>query len=199
MQSLTTMPASGMPEMGSSEPWIAVSQVAMTALRTKQLMTNEERQMLRDFLAGPIPVFPVCSREHFDKSLRALTVLPRARDDELKGELRVHLYWRKLGHYSEHQWSYAANVALDRFDWFPTIKQLRQLLEEVESPEARYHSARALANKALTEDARSRYLDLCRRGRAGELKPADVLHLPVKTRQLLAEDRVFSAADLALV
>lgn len=193
-QSLKVMTA----ETGSSEPWIGIADLALATLQTKQLLTEDQRRTLRDFLAEPVPDFPLCSREHFARCMRSLTVLPRAKDDEVKGELRLALYWRKLGHYSESQWSFAVNVALDRHGWFPTIKELRKCLEAVRSPEQRFHDARALAHRALLESAKAWYGDLVRKGRAGELRAEEARSLPVRTRQLLVEDRVFAAADLGV-
>lgn len=178
--------------------WIGAADLALEVLQAKRAMTVAERQSLRSFLSAPAPFFEPCTRAHFDKCLRTLALLPRQRDDDVKGEVRLKAMWRKLGHYSEHQWSMATSHALDVCQWFPTIREMRKMLDTFQSPEARYHSAIGMARKALSEDFLRWFHSKVALARAGDLEPEDLLRQPARVRHLFVEEGVFTAEQLSL-
>lgn len=78
-------------------------------------------------LPEPIP----CGERHFTQCLRVmLAVLPKRQADELSGELFVAAYQRKLGHYSDAAISFLADKAMERCQWFPTIHECLEILED---------------------------------------------------------------------
>lgn len=84
--------------------------------------------MVQTVANSPLPVLPACDDDHFLKSMRALSMLPRKADDELKGELRVALYRRMIGHHPREAISFLVERALAECDWFPTPAQCVTIL-----------------------------------------------------------------------
>lgn len=80
--------------------------------------------------SSPLPALASCDDRHFSQCLRILqAALPKRASDTLSGELFVAAYQRKLGHHPKEAISYMTDQALDRFQWFPTIKECAEVIE----------------------------------------------------------------------
>jgi hypothetical protein len=77
---------------------------------------------------APLPALPSCGPDHFTKCMRALATLPRQHSDEIKGEMQFTLYRKMLGSFPEQALSFLCETALLECDWFPTIKQCRDII-----------------------------------------------------------------------
>lgn len=86
-------------------------------------LDDQTLAMVEALAKSPLPALPACDENHFLKSMRALSLLPRKADDELKGELRVALYQRMIGHHPREAISFLVEQALAECDWFPTPAQ----------------------------------------------------------------------------
>lgn len=77
---------------------------------------------------SPLPALPRCSDDQFNKSMRAMSMLPRRGDDETTGELRVEIYQAMLGHYPNAAIRFLSATALAELEWFPSPKQCLEIL-----------------------------------------------------------------------
>lgn len=105
----------------SSEPSTDGSKLAMP-------LDDQALAAMASLASSPLPPLPRCDDDHFDKSMRAMSILPRRADDEVKGELRAHLYRRMIGHFPREAISFLAEQSLATLDWFPSPKQCLDIL-----------------------------------------------------------------------
>lgn len=86
-------------------------------------------EMVRTISSSPALVDAPCPDDHFLKSMRAMSMLPRRADDDLTGELRVAMYQRKLGKMPAAAISFLVSEALGRCEWFPSIAECLRIIE----------------------------------------------------------------------
>lgn len=139
---------------------------------------------VRAIAEAPLPVYDSCSREHFDKCVKILALLPRKADDVTKGALRLEVYYRKLGGYPEAAWTYLADRGLDRFSFFPTVKECREVLEGWPVPNAA-RSRQGWARRKVEDEQIARLNDLAERIRRGELNGQQIDELPERVKAQL--------------
>jgi hypothetical protein len=84
--------------------------------------------MVEDLASSPLPPLLPCDEDFFLKCLRSLSILPKRKDDALSGELRAGLYYRKLKGYPKDAMSFLVSEALERCEWFPSIKECLDML-----------------------------------------------------------------------
>lgn len=85
----------------------------------------------RQIAVAPLPVLVACSEQQFDECLRILLAnLPKRNSDDLSGDLLITAYSGKLGGFSREQIGYLTDQALERCEWFPTIKQCLSIIAE---------------------------------------------------------------------
>lgn len=109
----------------------------------------------------PAPSIPSCDEDHFEKSMRALAILPRRAEDAVTGELRFAIYRRMLGHYSKAAISYLVETALATLDWFPNPKQCLAILSGWRDHDAVVHKHRTvMAAGAVRQERQARLNDV---------------------------------------
>lgn len=98
----------------------------LEAVRSLPERLDDAQLALCDRIAGaPAPRFEPASGKHFAQCLKVLSrALPRRKADEEDGELWIRAYERMLGHMPAEQLSFISAKCLERFDWFPTVKQM---------------------------------------------------------------------------
>jgi hypothetical protein len=122
-------------------------------------LSDDALILLRAIAEAPLVPWDAGDRTFFDKCMRSLAILPRKADDEVKGKLRLELYWRKLQGYPHAALGWMVEAGLDRFDWFPSIHQCIDLLKEW--PGANNARAwRVRAKRRLEDEYAARYRDL---------------------------------------
>jgi hypothetical protein len=144
---------------------------------------------LRAIALAPPRVYEPSSREHFDKCMRGLAILPRKIDDDLKGEYRLELYWRKLREYPAAAITWLLEHGLDRFEWFPSIKQCKEVLDVWPGP-AKARHWKVLAGRLIERELKARYDDLKAAICRGEYDEDQVNALGDKTKRMLDTDGV---------
>lgn len=109
----------------------------------------------------PAPNIPSCDDDHFEKSMRALAILPRRAEDAITGELRFAIYRRLLGHFSKAAISHLVETALSTLDWFPTPKQCLAILDGWRDRDAVVHKHRTvMAASAIRHERQARINDV---------------------------------------
>lgn len=138
-------------ETGSSAP--LTERAASIDLSTLPARLDDRMlAMVRAISSSPALVDAPCPEEHFIKSMRAMSILPRRADDDLTGELRVGLYQRKLGDKPAAAISFLCSEALGRCEWFPSIAECLRILAEFPGTgvgERRRDTARHLVQREL--------------------------------------------------
>ncbi|WP_310530702.1 hypothetical protein [Novosphingobium sp.] len=76
---------------------------------------------------SPLPAEQTCDEAHLAACMKSLDILPR-RADDTGGMLRLKLYQRKLGGYSNDALSFLTSKALEQCHWFPTIAECLNIL-----------------------------------------------------------------------
>jgi hypothetical protein len=109
----------------------------------------------------PPPSIPSCDDDHFEKSMRALAILPRRAEDAVTGELRFAIYRRLLGHFSRAAISHLVETALSTLDWFPTPKQCLAILDGWRDHDLVAHKHRTvMAASAIRHERQARINDV---------------------------------------
>lgn len=135
---------------------------------------------------SPLPALPRCSDDQFNKSMRALSMLPRRGDDDTTGELRVEIYQAMLGHYPNAAIRFMSATALSELEWFPSPKQCLDILRrwkrsDGEGQKRSRAAAMVRAEHQARFDATMTQLEL------REFDQAQIDALPERTRSIGAE------------
>jgi hypothetical protein len=108
--------------------------------------------MVEAAAGSSLPELSATDDRHFAGVLNVLNAaLPRQQADEMTGELRLKAYRRMLGHLPKEALNYAGEQALQRLDWFPTIKQLLDLAGEWERNDEAIRAQREARIRAYNE------------------------------------------------
>lgn len=135
----------------------------------------------------PLPPLTPTDERHVSQCIRILDAnLPRQKTDEDSGTLRMNTYHRKLGHLPRDAVNFIADQALERFDWFPTIKQMLDLAAEWTRSDEPVQ-ARAIASRKARDERQARFEDLVRKLKAGDVDQFAVDALPERTQHMLYE------------
>lgn len=136
----------------------------------------------------PAPSIPCCDDDHFEKSMRALAILPGRAEDDLRGELKFAIYRRMIGKYSKAAISHLVETALSTLDWFPTPKQCLDILADWRDPDAAAHKHRTvMAASAVRQEKQARLNDIMDALDRRLLDQAAIDALPQRVREIGAE------------
>jgi hypothetical protein len=149
-------------------------------------LDDQALSTMTELANSPLPALPRCDDDHFDKSLRAMSILPRRADDEVKGELRAHLYRRMIGHFPREAISFLAEQSLATLDWFPSPKQCLEILARwARNDEPVQRQAAAI--RLVRAERQARFDDIMLALELRQLDQAAIDALPVKIRSIAAE------------
>lgn len=123
------------------------------------------------------------NEEHFAKVMRSLSMLKRRGDDNLTAKLRDALYWAKLRHLPRAVIAFIADKGLERWEWFPTIKECLDLAAEWSPPMDTDAQVRLLADGRIKREERLRYDDAMLALRLRQLDAKAISALPEQWRQ----------------
>lgn len=165
-------------ETGSNAPSTEGSK--LVRLNDQQLAAMEATANL------PLAAPPRCDDDHFEKSMRALALLPRRADDDMKGELRIAIYRRMIGGYSKEAISFLAETALAELEWFPSPKQCLDILARWKRNDEAVHK-QAMAGKLARAERQARFDDTMGALDRRELDQAQIDALPERMRDIAAE------------
>lgn len=140
-------------------------------------------------IAGaPPPSIPCCDDDHFEKSMRALAILPGRAEDDVRGELRFAIYRKLLGKYSKAAFSHLVETALSTLDWFPTPKQCLEILSDWREHDLVEHKHRTtMAASAVRQEKQARLADIMGALDRLALDQAAIDALPQQVREIGAE------------
>lgn len=139
---------------------------------------------------APLPRPVPCDASHFAKCMRSLSLLPSRADDETKGELRLAIYQRMLGHHPNEAISYLVERALSELNWFPTPKQCLDILADWRAPVSEDRRRRDLAIRLIAGERRLRFEDAMAALERRELDGEALDALPQRWK-LIAVERGF--------
>lgn len=134
------------------------------------------------------PIIPPCDADHFEKSMRALAILPRRNEDDVRGELMFAIYRRMLGHFSKAAISHLVETSLETLDWFPTPKQCLEILADWRCHETVVHKYQStMAASAARNERQARLNDVMLALDRRELDQGQIDALPMQYRVVGAE------------
>lgn len=136
----------------------------------------------------PLPRQEPCDAAHFAKCMRSLSLLPSRADDETKGELRLAIYQRMLGHNPNGAISYLVERALAELNWFPSPKQCLDILADWKEPVSKERRRRDIACNLIAGERRMRFEDAMYAMQARELH-GDALDAIPERWKLIAVER----------
>lgn len=134
------------------------------------------------------PNIPCCDDDHFEKSMRALAILPSRAEDDIRGELRFAIYRKLLGKYSKAAISNLVETALTTLDWFPTPKQCLAILADWSERDLVEHKHRTVfAASAVRQERQARLNDIMDALDRRLLNQDAIDALPQRVREIGAE------------
>lgn len=138
---------------------------------------------LRAILACPEPPVEHCDPAVFAKTMRSLSILPRKADDELTGELRVHLYRRMLGTYPTAVISFLCEEVLRRCKWFPSIAECIEIIADFPGGLTDLAKGKAIAAARIRFETQARFEEAMAKLKARAMPQADIDAMPLFWRQ----------------
>lgn len=153
----------------------------------RALRLNDDQLAAAQNLASlPLSPLPRCDDDHFEKSMRALAILPRKAEDDVRGELRFALYRRMIGHATKDAISFMVETALSELEWFPSPKQCLDILARWQRNDGEVQR-RASAATMVRDEQRARFDDTLAAMERRELDQAAIDALPRRMRSIGAE------------
>lgn len=140
-------------------------------------------------MSSPLPPLQAIDEKAFAECLRCLTILPRRADDELTGALRVRIYRSVLGQMSKVQFWWTVERAIERCQWFPSVKELREISDEWtrrDDAALALSTARAIARRHSDAEI----FDIRGRLKTERCDQAWIDALPLETREMLVTERL---------
>lgn len=113
-------------------------------------------------------------------------VLPMQNKDDTTAEIFVKVYRHKLGQYPDAALSYLADKAIDRCDWFPTIKECQEILSEWKRTDD-VANGRREAIAMVRHEMDARMDDAFREMKAGAIKQAGIGVLSDRWKRIAVE------------
>lgn len=149
-------------------------------------------ELLRTFTDCPYkePPQEPADEEHFAQVLRSLSMLKRRSDDDLTAKLRDKLYWAKLRHLPRAAIAFMCDKGLERWDWFPTIKECLELASEWTPPRDPELDARVMALVMLGCENRLRWADLRLAVLSGAMDADAIAQLPERAQLRLDDENL---------
>ena len=118
-------------------------------------LDDQQMQMVSSIAKAELPSPVPTDDRHFAACMKALSILPRRRDDEATGEVRLKIFRSTMGHLAREQLDWLTREAVKSFEWFPSVKQLLDLAEKwTRADEA--VEARRLAKKRMNAEIQYR-------------------------------------------
>lgn len=167
-------------------------------------LDNETMMILEDFCRSPAleAEHSPADYEHFLKVLRSLSLLKRRNDDDLTADLRDRLYWAKLRHLPKAAIAFIADKGLERWEWFPTIKECLDLAAEWKPPVVGDGLLRIAVKSRITAEVGARWSDLRFAILRSEMTVEQIAALPERTLHQLDNEnliRVLQTGEIRLV
>lgn len=127
-----TEPQASLPEMKGTG-LLERSSAASTLAMLRNLPARLDDQQLAQVAAiakSDLPSLPPMTADEFDKGMNALSILPRRKDDETTGEVRLRIFRQALGRMARVQFIWIVARAIERSKFFPSIKELLDIGQE---------------------------------------------------------------------
>lgn len=159
----------------------------VTASSNMPRLDDKRMAELQVLANAPLPRPEPCDQAHFAKSMRALSLLPSRADDETKGELRLAIYQRMLGHNPNGAISYLVERALAELNWFPSPKQCLDILADWKEPVSKERRRRDIACNLIAGERRMRFEDAMYAMQARELHGEALDAIPERWKLIAVE------------
>ncbi len=181
-----------LPGIVDSQTGVTVSPAPlMTASASLDLTTlparidDETMALLREISTAVLPMPVSCDDEHFSRCMKSLDILPR-RADDTGGPLRLKLYKRKLGGFENGALSYLVDKGLERFQFFPSIKECLDLLRAFPNRD-RDMGRRGHAKHLIEREQQHRLHDTILALQGREFSQTEIDALPAAWKRIAAE------------
>lgn len=146
--------------------------------------TAEEARALAAWAETPEPLPELATIQEISRHLAFIAAtLPSRSQDEEGGKMRVAVYSRILGEFTNHALTFMARRACETLDWFPTPRQCLDILREYRQPNTERSHARAL----LHQFAQQQFEAFMERLREREASMTEIDAVPDQWRRIAVE------------
>lgn len=133
----------------------------------------------------PVDALPPASEDHFLKCMRTMGTMPKRKDDELTGELRLNLYRRHFGSQPAAALSYLVERATLDLKFFPTPQEAKVILDRWSRTDGP-HRAVQFAQLRVRQELQARFDDVVAQLKEGKVTQEQVDALPERWKRILA-------------
>jgi hypothetical protein len=190
---MTDLPTNSRPARPVGELLPAISTSISETASSESLTTGFSAPALRlsdEQLAGamaiatmPLPPLATADAQFLDRCLRMLTTLPRRRDDEVTGKLRVRAYELAIGAYPRPALEFLIAEALRTCRFFPSTSECVDILGRWERNDEALRSRRS-AELAVRREQQARFDQAMRRLSAEACDQAEIDALPERWKRM---------------
>lgn len=163
--------------MASPEPSTNSHSALVVRLTDSQLAAAEA------IAAAPLPALVEADGKFFAQCLRLLDTLPRRKDDEVGGQLRVRAYEIALGKLSTAQLEFLVKEALRTCTFFPTTSECVEILSRWSRNDEAVKE-RARAETLARNERQARFDEAMRRLARGDCDQAEIDAMPDRWKQM---------------
>ncbi|WP_156799835.1 hypothetical protein [Novosphingobium resinovorum] len=141
-------------------------------------LTNSQLATAQAVAFAPLPAIAQADAQFLAQSLLMLDVLPRRRDDELGGKLRVRAYQIAIGVRPKDAIEFMVAEALRTCRFYPSTAECIAILSRWERSDEAVRVRRE-ASAAVRHERQARFDEMMARLAAGEVEQAEIDTLPV--------------------
>lgn len=141
-------------------------------------LTDSQLAAAQAVAAAPLPAMPMADEQFFAQCLLMLDALPRRREDELGGKLRVRAYEIAIGPRPKDAIEFMVTEALRNCRFYPSTSECVEILGRWERADDALHQ-RQRAISAVRWEKQARFDEMMRRLAAGDVDQAEIDGLPV--------------------
>jgi len=131
----------------------------------------------------PLPPLATGDAQFLDRCLRMLTTLPRRKDDEVTGKLRVRAYELAIGTYPKSALEFLVAEALRTCRFFPSTSECVEILGRWERNDEALRSRRS-AELAVRREQQARFDEAMRRLAAEASDQSEIDALPERWKRM---------------
>jgi hypothetical protein len=146
-------------------------------------LTDSQLAAAEALAAAPLPALVAADTQFFAQCLRLLDTLPRRKDDDVGGQLRVRAYELAIGKRSKVELEFMVTEALRNSKFFPSTSECVEILSRW-SRDDEAVKERNRAETAARHERQARFDDVMRRLSRGECDQAAIDALPYRWKTM---------------
>jgi len=146
-------------------------------------LTDSQLAAAEAVASAPLPALLAADTQFFAQCLRMLDTLPRRKDDDVGGKLRVRAYEIAIGHPSTAELEFLVREALRTCTFYPSTSECVEILSRWSRDDAAVKE-RDRAATAARHERQARFDEAMRWLARGECAQADIDALPQRWKEM---------------